>query len=29
MTQWVSFEEVKSQVSIENVLAHYGLLDTF
>jgi DNA primase len=26
MAQWVSFDEVKSQVSIRDVLAHYALM---
>jgi DNA primase len=26
MAQWVSFDEVKSQVSMKDVLAHYGLM---
>lgn len=26
MPQWVSFADLKRQVSIEDVLAHYGLL---
>jgi len=26
MTQWVNFDEVKSQVSITDVLAHYSLM---
>src|SRR2546426_8432419 len=26
MAQWVSFDEVKSQVSIKDVLAHYALV---
>ena len=26
MAQWVSFDEVKSQVSIKDVLAHYSLM---
>ncbi len=26
MAQWVNFDEVKSQVSIKDVLAHYSLM---
>ena len=26
MAQWVSFDEVKSRVSMKDVLAHYGLM---
>jgi len=29
MTQWVSFQEIKQQVSIEDILRHYGLMDGF
>ena len=25
MTQWVSFDEIKSRVSIEDILDHYGV----
>ena len=25
MAQWVSFDEIKSRVSIEDVLGHYGI----
>jgi len=28
MAQWVSFQTIKDQVSMEQVLEHYGLLDT-
>lgn len=27
MTQWVSFQEIKQQVSIEDILRHYGLME--
>src|SRR5712691_5266686 len=28
MAQWVNFKTIKEQVSMEQVLEHYGLLDT-
>src|SRR5215831_8453752 len=28
MTQWVNFKNIKEQVSMKQVLKHYGLLDT-
>ncbi len=29
MSKWVNFKDIKSQVSIEMILGHYGLLDQF